>query len=107
MPTQRRLMALARILKPFMGKTAFANFQLEFLGQNLVYQDTIKKDPLHYRGKMRLSTAIEMANAGKAVLNNPSKLKTPFMLYHGTADQIVLLHHHKLGMSMESGEVLS
>ncbi len=89
MKYQRYLEPFAWLLKPFLGKAPIATFPPEFLGPNLVFQDTIKKDPLFYKAKMRLSTSLEMFKAGNKVARSPKKLQTPFMLFHGTADQIV------------------
>jgi len=86
---ERKFMWLGALLRPFIGKIPLLSFNPEFLGENLVYHDYLRHDPLEYRGKMRLTTCLEMTNAGTKIRNHPEKLQTPYMIIHGTQDQIV------------------
>jgi len=89
MKTARYLSPLFKPLKPLLGQIGIAKFKTSDMGNILVYEDAILKDPLFYKNKVKLSTGLEMLKAAKRVLNNSKTMKTPLMIYHGTADQIV------------------
>ena len=67
------------------------NYSLfEMLGKNLVYRETLRDDPLYYKGRMPVSTAFQLLTTAKRILKQSNKLKVPYILYHGSADQIVM-----------------
>lgn len=85
----RVLYALLRLFKPFVGNAPTVNVSVEELGKNLVYQDAVKKDPLYYKNKMRLSTFIEILKAGAKIRGSARKVNVPYIMYHGSQDQFV------------------
>lgn len=105
MKTARYLSPIFRPVKSFAGEFRAANFAMDGMGANLVYQDAIMKDPLFYKDSVLLGTGLEILKAAESVRNKAKKVRTPLMVYHGTLDQIVV-YNIKLGMCLESRKVL-
>lgn len=105
MKTARYLSPLFKPFKFLLGRVGVANFKMDGMGTNLVYEDTIMKDPLFYKQKVKVSTGLEIMRAGRKVLKQPKRLATPLMVFHGLSDQIVS-PYARVGVSVESGEVL-
>eukprot|EP01139_Manchomonas_bermudensis_P010737 Amastigsp_a341007_32.p1 type:complete len:156 gc:universal Amastigsp_a341007_32:546-79(-) len=51
-------------------------------------QELARADPLRYSGKTRLGTAFQLLTASNDIEAHLEEVRTPFLVLHGTADQL-------------------
>ena len=102
MASARIALKIGKVFEPLVGKIGVSTFEVEKIGKNLLYRETILKDSLYYNGKVRLSTGSEILNVVDNVFNSASKVSVPYIMYHGSADRIVRSFYNVSGFTIEN-----
>eukprot|EP00826_Nyctotherus_ovalis_P042689 TRINITY_DN4426_c0_g1_i4.p1 TRINITY_DN4426_c0_g1~~TRINITY_DN4426_c0_g1_i4.p1 ORF type:complete len:312 (-),score=65.93 TRINITY_DN4426_c0_g1_i4:125-1060(-) len=79
---------MAPFLCPF-KKFGLSDFPHHLLSNNQELMNILVNDPIVYKGKFPIGSIIEFMNAGKDLIRDADKLRTPFIVFQGDADQVV------------------
>jgi len=79
---------MAPLLKPF-KKLGPMNFPYDLASYNEELLNTLKTDPIIYKGKFPFASILEFLRSEKYLMKNADKLKTPFILFQGEVDRII------------------
>lgn len=82
------LQKLSGMLSAVIPKLASLKIDNKKLSRDPQVFDTVLKDPLHYKGGIRVRTGAEILAATEWIDMHWSEFKLPVLLLHGSADQI-------------------
>lgn len=88
--TPKILMPFAALVSAIAPKLPTIALQRGLTSHDPVVTQAAFKDPLNYHGRILARTGHEIVRAGQRIKANLHKLTLPFLVFHGTEDQITL-----------------